>query len=162
MNSVARFSTPNSRATHDLGVELVTEFLSQWLTPCPPKSNLPRWSICQDRACRITDSDLPRDLKIRLGSGECSVKVYQVSGSTGSSLYRSIAYEMMAKQRGLNYLQVVSGVGEDELQDLLDFHDQAPLSTEHLTGIRHLFELGRHIQAELGLRTPGRSFEMPF
>ena len=163
MNEAVRFSTPSSQATHDRGVELVAEYLSKWLTQMPTKTELPRWSFCLDKASRITDSDLPRDLKIRLGSGEpVLLKVYQISGSTGSSLYRSIAYQMMAKHRGLNYLQVVSGVPEAELQDLLDFHDQAPLRTDQLTGVRHLFVLGRFIQSELGLRPPERPAHFPF
>ena len=163
MNEAVRFSTPSSQATHDRGVELVAEYLSKWLTQMPPKESLPKWSFCLDRASRITDEDLPRDLRIRLGVGEpCSLKVYQVSGRTGSALYRSIAYEMMARQRGLHYLQVVSGMAEDELRDVLSFHDQPQLKSGQLTGIRHLFALGRFIQSELGLRSPDNLFEMPF
>lgn len=163
MNEAVRFSTTSTRATHERGVELVSEYLAQWLTPCSPRTELPRWSFSLNRVTRITDEDLPRDLRIRLGSGgPCSVKVYQISGSTGSSLYRSIAYQMMAQQRGIHYLQVVSGMAEDELRDVLSFHDQPQLKTGQLTGIRHLFVLGRFIQSELGLRSPDNLFEMPF
>lgn len=126
-------------STHALGVAEVRAKLEQCLTyvPIRPRQGLPPMSFSSSPIRRISSGQMPRDFVLRTLGNEVCVKVLHVPGTASSSLYRSVAYMLMADN---DYLQVVSGKSAAEVHKQLWWLDehQSQLQVTAPTGVRAL------------------------